>query len=90
MANPNLSTTDYDDAVDAARLRERVALLEAFVRKFADNFDTCDHCNGKGTYTHNKVECGRCHGTGKQIDSLGVLFVELPEDARALLNGGAS
>ena len=68
---------------------ERQAVLirefEKFAEKFLDNFKLCEHCQGKGSYTRNDIECGVCHGTGGQIDSVGILFVELPDEARTLL-----
>ena len=67
----------------AARIKE----LEAFVKKFLDNFEDCPICE-IGLDAAGQI-CSRCEGTEKQIDSRGVLFVELPEEARALLKGGA-
>ena len=63
----------------------RLLKLEVFVQKFLDNFDDCTLCNGKGTFSDDEIECRRCHGTGKDIVSVGVLYVELPEEARQLL-----
>lgn len=57
-------------------------LLE-FVRRFLDNFKTCDKCGGIGTWDADT--CPRCHGTGEQIDSIGILLVDLPNKARELL-----
>ena len=58
-------------------------LLE-FIRKFLSNFQDCEYCNASGMVS-DEVDCRICHGTGKHIISIGVLYVELPEAARALL-----
>lgn len=63
--------------------KHKTALLD-FVQKFLDNFRTCDYCGGKGCLAHG-IECRVCAGTGRKIVSIGVLYVELPEEARALL-----
>jgi hypothetical protein len=72
--------------------QNRIAVLEAmnteligFLRKFTGNFETCTHCGGKGRFTRSDVECGVCHGTGKKIESVGVLYVELPAEGADLL-----
>lgn len=65
---------------------DQTAKLEAFVQKFLDNFSSCDICNGKGFLPKGKIECHACHGTGKCIESIGVLYVELPAEAQDLLN----
>ncbi len=64
----------------------RIAQLEAFVQKFLDNFEECDICEGKGQ-DETEGECTHCLGTGQNIVSYGVLYIELPEEARRLLDG---
>ncbi|HLA88154.1 MAG TPA: hypothetical protein VJL10_09035 [Anaerolineales bacterium] len=68
-----------------AALEAENAKLREFVSKFSDNFSDCDYCNGKGVFSDDMIECRVCNGTGKHITSIGVMFVELPEEARALL-----
>ena len=65
--------------------QERIAELEAFAQKFLDNFEDCTLCDNGIDATGDT--CSKCQGTSKQIDSRGVLFVELPEEARELLGG---
>ena len=77
-------------AQQAARiveLKKRVQDLEVFCTKFLDNFEDCSLCE-LGLDAAGQI-CSRCEGTGKQIDSRGILFVELPDEARALLAIGA-
>ena len=64
----------------------RIVELEKFLEKFLRNFKFCEYCQGKGSFTHDDIECGVCHGTGSQIDSRGILFVELPDEAKTLLS----
>lgn len=59
--------------------------IEGFIKKFLENFEDCEYCNGKGTFSEDEVECRVCHGTGKHIVSIGVLYVDLPQKARELL-----
>ena len=87
-----MTTTLVHDQIleELQKVTTRITELESFVRKFLDNFDDCELCAGKGAYTDEYIECRRCHGTGKDIVSLGVLYVELPEHARQLLKKGGS
>lgn len=63
----------------------RLVKLEAFVQKFLDNFEECEHCNGTGVFSDDGFDCLICYGKGKHLKSVGILYVELPEDARQLL-----
>jgi len=55
--------------------------LQMFVKKFIDNFETCPNCeNGDD----EGETCFTCQGTGRRIASLGVLYIELPQDAAEL------
>ena len=56
-----------------------------FIQAFLDNFEMCRFCDGTGDMPDFRIECEHCKGTGKQIVSIGVLYVELPEEARRLL-----
>jgi hypothetical protein len=62
---------------------EEIKRLRAFVRKFLGNFEDCTICENGLDATGEP--CYRCQGTTKRIDSKGVLYVELPDEARALL-----
>lgn len=79
------------DAVHIGALEKENAALRAFAQKFLDNFKDCDYCGGKGQLEDKaygiSFECRQCQGVGKQIDSRGVLLVELPDEARQLLRG---
>ncbi len=66
-------------------MNKRIVDLEKFVRKFLDNFETCEACDGTGWIGRAEDNCHKCRGTGEQIASVGVLFVDLPNDARELL-----
>lgn len=91
-SNAKLANKPFDDLfndgaskdVTISRQAARLLKLEVFVQKFLDNFDVCDWCNGKGVVAE-EAECLDCHGTGKRIASIGVLYVELPDEANALL-----
>lgn len=63
----------------------RIEKLENFVRKFLGNFEDCTVCDNQLGLDAAGQECNRCKGTGKQIDSQGVLYVELPDEAAELL-----
>ena len=78
-----IDESDKDETI--AALRARVAELKKFPLDFLDNFKTCEYCTGG---LLNGDTCPRCKGTGEQIDSIGILYVDLPEKARELL--GAS
>ena len=67
-------------------MNKRIAELEAFVKKFLDNFEDCEYCDGKGTHLDGELQCPGCSGTGKHLISIGVLYVELPDEASTLLN----
>ena len=56
--------------------------LAGFIQSYMDNFQKCPYCF-EGQY--NDDDCRNCHGTGQIIISVGVLYVELPTAARALL-----
>ncbi|MFA6213487.1 MAG: hypothetical protein WC714_28885 [Candidatus Obscuribacterales bacterium] len=62
--------------------RQNAALLD-FVKQFLGNFKACEYCkNGR---IEADVDCRICHGTGYHIDSVGILYVDLPQAARAAL-----
>ena len=69
-----------------AEKSKHIQELEKFVEKFLANFKECEYCGGTGDGHIPDTDCGICHGTGKNIDSIGILYVELPEEARALIN----
>ena len=93
-ANAKLANKPFDDlfndgaSKDVAINRQaaRILKLEVFIQKFLDNFGDCGYCEGTGQV--NKDTCPMCQETGKNIQSKGVLYVELPEEARELLYGG--
>lgn len=66
-------------------MNTRIAELEKFARAFLDNFKPCEDCSGTGWKKDWSDNCPKCHGTGTKIDSIGVLYVDLPEEARRLL-----
>lgn len=66
----------------------RIADLEAFAQKFLDNFTDCKACDGTGWDNDLDTECIVCKGSKNRIASQGVLYVELPDEARALLAKG--
>jgi DnaJ-class molecular chaperone len=67
------------------RLEAENAKQKKFAEAFLDNFKTCVDCGGDGFDKSLKDTCSRCRGTGEQIDSVGVLYVDLPNKARELL-----
>lgn len=60
----------------------RIAELEKFVTAFLDNFKPCDRCGGTGLSQDDT--CPKCHGTREQIDSVGILYVDLKNEALEL------
>lgn len=61
--------------------RDRADLLQ-FLAKFLANFKPCDYCNGRATIGGDA--CFVCNGTGRKLESIGVLYVELIQEAEAL------
>lgn len=76
---------NYDNQMRVSRQEKRISDLEKFVKKFIDNFEDCTVCDNQLGLDAAGQECYRCKGTGKQIDSVGVLYVELPDEAAELL-----
>lgn len=62
--------------------KNRIQELESFLEKFLSNFVDCEYCVGG---MDGEDICRTCHGTGKHIESIGVLYVELPDEAKRLL-----
>ncbi len=68
-------------------LRQNNADLVALAKKFVDNFESCDSCDGTGfdDGIDNSDACHNCGGTGWQIASRGVMVSELLPDAKELI-----
>ena len=66
-------------------MRQELLALRKFAKKFLDNFVDCEYCAGTGDGQLADTDCGICHGTGKHIESIGILYVELTAEAREIL-----
>lgn len=75
----------YAAEANLAALRAENAELMKFVNAFLDNFTDCEHCGASGWDYEINDNCPKCRATGEVIESVGVLYVELPAIARAIL-----
>lgn len=80
----NASPADVDRW--ASVLGEEIHHLREFVEKVAGNFEQCEHCGGSGKNPYSDIddECPKCNN-GLRIVSVGVLFVEIPQEAAELI-----
>lgn len=67
-----------------AALGEELNHLYDFVEKVAGNFETCEYCGGTGKNPRGDDECPKCNN-GLRIASVGVLYVEIPQEAAKIL-----
>ena len=79
---PKEAITDVEQIRNLVHERNELA---KFVNKFLENFVDCEYCAETGDGHLADTDCRICHGTGKHIDSIGILYVELPNEARKLL-----
>ncbi len=70
----------------ASVLGEEIHRLHDFVKKVSDNFKQCEYCGGTGKNPHSDIddECPKCNN-GLRINSVGVMFVEIPQEAADLI-----
>ena len=69
----------------APEMAEHIAQLEAFAKKFLDNFEVCGSCGGTGYEYDLDDICSSCYGEAFTIVSKGVLYNELRNEAIELL-----
>ena len=78
---------NYDNALRVKRMEAKLKRMKKFIQAFLDNFEPCESCGGNGWNPIAEGTCHKCRGTGEQIESIGRLYVDLPNEARDILQG---